>query len=119
MSHWDCNERTRTCRYRNGSLLWGVVIQRLACKDHQTDRASYCFKWLRFMDARDSSAHQHSNLHEIFWAIYSGNEWQLASRIKQEDLLEQPNHNDLDNPAPLPDSSKVFLLPVKFRILNL
>ena len=123
-SHWDCSGENTQCSYRKGYNdgnnlnhdLWGVVIQRLTCEDHQ-DTTQYCFKYLRFMNEKDSAEEKHSEMHEIFWAEHKNGEWKLVKPITADDFKyhqETTKKGALENPPTLP-TGKVFDLPTKFK----
>ena len=115
--YWECGE---TCHFKNGKYIWGVVIQRITCEDH-SEKSKYCFKFLRFMDARDSSEYIHSKQHEIFWAVHLPDYgWKLVDKIKFEngEIVNSKKAGVFDNPpAPLP-LNQTFFLPVKYRMLD-
>lgn len=113
--HWECADK---CYFKNDNY-WGVVIQRLRCKD-QSGENKFCFKFIRFMDTKDSNDYIHSDQHEIFWAYFKDSQWKLAGPIKIQngEIINSKKAGAFDNPpAPLP-VNEILVLPVRYRVLN-
>ena len=119
--HWECNETKCMFRKISDPTLWGVVIQRLTCKGH--DSASrFCFKYIRFMSDEDGNQNKHTLFHEIFWASFSKNKgWRLVRRINvtEEEMGPDTDLDKLGHPPELPPPNKIFVLPNTFKILQI
>jgi len=121
--HWECNETK--CMFRKtanaGPNLWGVVIQRLTCKEHMSS-SKFCFKYIRFMSGEDGNQNNHTLFHEIFWASFSTNKgWRLVRRVKvaEKDMGQDGSLDKLGYPPELPPPNQIFELPNKFKILQI
>ena len=93
---WSCNEAGNHCYYKRGNNnVWGVVIQ---IRGNQ-------FSYLRLMDHRDSRVNIHPNLHNIYWAKYSRNGWELIGPIivpEDDKRVGSETRKAFSNPPPLP-----------------
>jgi hypothetical protein len=73
------------------------------------------------MDGQDGNQNKHTDLHEVFWAYYSGNEWVLFKRldVQMEDIGQEKKLSKYEYPpASLPPSTEIFELPTKFKTID-